>query len=184
MLKDGKLCQRLIGHTKGVWCVRFLSTTLLISGAYDTTIKVSKFTLQTFHVYFFSLLFLSFLISFRFGISIQVFVYELFCHIVVLYGHWHVQRCIAYRVRKIELLVELQLKRYNNHWIFPFIIIQLVVGSYMAFTKMWTSCNINLNKKSAFNNIHQMENFKFKADGGESWQNGVAQAQPKHPHIS
>ena len=40
LLKDGKLCQTLVGHTKGVWAVKFLSTILLMSGAYDATIKV------------------------------------------------------------------------------------------------------------------------------------------------
>jgi WD40 repeat protein len=40
LLKDGKLCQTLFGHTKGVWSLKFLSSTLLISGAYDATIKV------------------------------------------------------------------------------------------------------------------------------------------------
>jgi F-box/WD-40 domain protein MET30 len=40
LLKDGKLCQTLIGHTKGVWSVKFLNSILLISGSYDATIKV------------------------------------------------------------------------------------------------------------------------------------------------
>jgi WD40 repeat protein len=40
LLKDGTLCQKLVGHTKGVWSLKFLSTTLLISGAHDATIKV------------------------------------------------------------------------------------------------------------------------------------------------
>jgi WD40 repeat protein len=40
ILKDGKLYQTLVGHTKGVWSVKFLSTSLLISGGYDATIKV------------------------------------------------------------------------------------------------------------------------------------------------
>jgi len=40
LLKDGKLHQTLVGHTKGVWALKFLSTSLLISGAYDSTIKV------------------------------------------------------------------------------------------------------------------------------------------------
>ena len=39
-ISDGKLCQKLVGHTKGVWALKFLSTVLLISGAYDKTIKV------------------------------------------------------------------------------------------------------------------------------------------------
>jgi WD40 repeat protein len=40
LLQDGKLWQTLIGHTKGVWALKFLSTILLVSGAYDATIKV------------------------------------------------------------------------------------------------------------------------------------------------
>ncbi len=40
LLKDGKLCQTLVGHTKGIWSLKFLSSAILISGAYDATIKV------------------------------------------------------------------------------------------------------------------------------------------------
>jgi WD40 repeat protein len=40
VLNDGKLYQTLIGHKKGVWSLKFLSSTILMSGAYDATIKV------------------------------------------------------------------------------------------------------------------------------------------------
>lgn len=40
LLKDGKLYQTLVGHSKGVWSLKFLSDALLISGGYDATIKV------------------------------------------------------------------------------------------------------------------------------------------------
>jgi WD40 repeat protein len=80
LLKDGKLYQTLTGHTKGVWALKFLSATLLISGAYDATIKVGyrgeygkkKNTISFFY---------------RFGMLIRVFVYEHSCHTKVQYGH-------------------------------------------------------------------------------------------------
>jgi WD40 repeat protein len=43
VLKDGTLCQTLIGHSKGIWSLKFLSSALLISGSYDATIKVCIF---------------------------------------------------------------------------------------------------------------------------------------------
>jgi WD40 repeat protein len=46
LLQTGKIHQTLIGHSKGVWAVKFLSKTLLISGAYDCTLKVMKFVLR------------------------------------------------------------------------------------------------------------------------------------------
>lgn len=79
LLKDGELCQTLIGHTKGVWTLKFLSATLLISGGYDATIKVLLKAFFDENIYFY--------FSLRFGILKQVFVYEHFYHIMVQYGH-------------------------------------------------------------------------------------------------
>ena len=53
-LKDGRCLQTLTGHSKGIWCIRFFSKNMLISGSYDHTIKVSVMshcvTKQTFIV--------------------------------------------------------------------------------------------------------------------------------------
>ena len=40
-LRDGHCLQTLQGHSKGVWCLDFLTKLLLVSGSYDSTIKVS-----------------------------------------------------------------------------------------------------------------------------------------------
>jgi WD40 repeat protein len=39
-LTDGSLVQTLIGHQKGVWCVKFLTKFLLCSGSYDCSLKI------------------------------------------------------------------------------------------------------------------------------------------------
>ena len=39
-IKSGALLQTLKGHTKGVWCLRFFTKNLLISGGHDGAIKV------------------------------------------------------------------------------------------------------------------------------------------------
>ncbi|XP_032227402.2 F-box/WD repeat-containing protein 7 isoform X2 [Nematostella vectensis] len=36
----GNLLQSLHGHTRGIWCLRFLSSSILISGSYDKSIRV------------------------------------------------------------------------------------------------------------------------------------------------
>ena len=41
-LRDGRCTQVLRGHHKGIWCLSFFTKTLLISGSFDTTIRVSK----------------------------------------------------------------------------------------------------------------------------------------------
>ncbi|XP_046844999.1 F-box/WD repeat-containing protein 7-like [Xenia sp. Carnegie-2017] len=38
--RTGTLIQSLTGHSKGVWCLNFLSKTLLISGSHDASIRV------------------------------------------------------------------------------------------------------------------------------------------------
>ncbi|CAF1166181.1 unnamed protein product, partial [Adineta ricciae] len=40
ILNNGTLYQTLVGHTKGVWSVKFLSSAILISGSYEGTIKI------------------------------------------------------------------------------------------------------------------------------------------------
>lgn len=40
-IKTGQLLHTLRGHTKGVWCLEFFTQHLLISGSYDSTIRVS-----------------------------------------------------------------------------------------------------------------------------------------------
>ncbi|CAF3983333.1 unnamed protein product [Adineta steineri] len=40
LLNDGTLFQTLVGHIKGVWALKFLSSAILISGSYDATIKI------------------------------------------------------------------------------------------------------------------------------------------------
>ncbi|CAB3978223.1 F-box WD repeat-containing 7-like [Paramuricea clavata] len=45
--KSGKILQTLTGHSKGVWCLCFLSKTLLISGSHDTSIRVWNLTTET-----------------------------------------------------------------------------------------------------------------------------------------
>ena len=79
LLKDGKLYQTLVGHTKGVWAVKFLSPLLLISGAYDATIKVRK-QVEEFDEE-------KTLEYSSFGISIRVSACEHSCHIKVPFGH-------------------------------------------------------------------------------------------------
>lgn len=37
----GNLQQTFYGHQRGVWCVRFFTQNIVISGSYDTTIRVS-----------------------------------------------------------------------------------------------------------------------------------------------
>ena len=39
-LTDGRLIKTLVGHTKGVWCVKFVTKYLLCSGSYDCTLKI------------------------------------------------------------------------------------------------------------------------------------------------
>ena len=39
-VKDGKLFQTLVGHKKGVWCVKFITKYLLCSGSHDSTLKI------------------------------------------------------------------------------------------------------------------------------------------------
>ena len=38
--KSGHLLQTLKGHNKGVWCLRFFTKHLLVSGSYDSTLRV------------------------------------------------------------------------------------------------------------------------------------------------
>jgi WD40 repeat protein len=40
-IKTGNLLQTLRGHLKGVWCLLFFTDTLLVSGSYDCTLRVS-----------------------------------------------------------------------------------------------------------------------------------------------
>ena len=40
--KTGQCTMTLKGHTKGIWCLNFYTSTLLISGSYDMTIRVCK----------------------------------------------------------------------------------------------------------------------------------------------
>ena len=39
-LDSGECVQTLLGHLKGVWCIKFFTKHLLISGSYDSAIKV------------------------------------------------------------------------------------------------------------------------------------------------
>jgi len=39
-LADGVCLKTLIGHGRGVWCLRFVTDILLLSGSYDCNIKV------------------------------------------------------------------------------------------------------------------------------------------------
>ena len=39
-LTEGSLIHTLYGHTKGVWCLKFITDLLLCSGSYDSTIKI------------------------------------------------------------------------------------------------------------------------------------------------
>ena len=39
-LSDGKIDRTLIGHTRGIWCLKFITKFLLCSGSYDSTIKI------------------------------------------------------------------------------------------------------------------------------------------------
>lgn len=39
-LDDGKIKQTLIGHSRGIWCLKFITKYLLCSGSYDSNIKI------------------------------------------------------------------------------------------------------------------------------------------------
>ena len=39
-IKTGQHMMTLKGHAKGIWSLNFFTSTLLISGSYDTTIRV------------------------------------------------------------------------------------------------------------------------------------------------
>jgi WD40 repeat protein len=39
-LSTGKCTHTMYGHTKGVWCLTFFSKSIIISGSFDSTIRV------------------------------------------------------------------------------------------------------------------------------------------------
>jgi WD40 repeat protein len=121
LIKTGKLCQTLTGHVKGVWTLKFLSTTLLISGAYDCTLKVTSISNRDHKIIDD--------IYPSYGILSLVLVYVRFFHTMVLFGRWHVRKFSVYPAHKIE-----QLRSNDKHTRSHSCRLPFCIGTSMAFT--------------------------------------------------
>ena len=52
-IKTGQTLHVLKGHTKGIWCLEFFTQHLLVSGSFDSTIKVSDMLLSVLFLFLF-----------------------------------------------------------------------------------------------------------------------------------